>query len=72
MFAFSLGLLFRINALEPIDCSREVVNLVAASLYFELSLYLPLQHASNWVLAAMKRPYTIERYAALVDQISAQ
>src|SRR5262249_5600967 len=32
----------------------------------------PLQHASNRVLAAMRRPYTIEYYASLVDDIRAR
>jgi len=63
------GVLFRISSLEPMDCSREVVDLVASSDRFAPHFHLPLQHASNRVLAAMRRPYTIEYYAALVDDI---
>jgi threonylcarbamoyladenosine tRNA methylthiotransferase MtaB len=66
------GVLFRISSLEPMDCSREIVDLVAASDGFAPHFHLPLQHASNRVLAAMRRPYTIEYYAALVDHIRAR
>ncbi len=54
------------------DCSREIVDLVAGSGRFAPHFHLPLQHASNRVLAAMRRPYTIEYYAALVDDIRAR
>ena len=36
---------------------------------FAPHFHLPLQHASERMLAAMRRPYTIEKYAALVDAI---
>jgi len=62
-------LLFRISSLEPMDCSREIVDLVAASDCFAPHFHLPLQHARNRVLAAMRRPYTIEYYASLVEDI---
>jgi threonylcarbamoyladenosine tRNA methylthiotransferase MtaB len=62
-------LLFRISSLEPMDCTRDIVDLVAASPRFAPHFHLPLQHASNRVLARMRRPYTIEHYAALVDDI---
>jgi threonylcarbamoyladenosine tRNA methylthiotransferase MtaB len=61
--------LFRISSLEPMDCTPEIVDLVAASNTFAPHFHLPLQHASNRTLAAMCRPYTIEHYAALVDTI---
>jgi threonylcarbamoyladenosine tRNA methylthiotransferase MtaB len=65
-------LLFRISSLEPMDCTRDIVDLVAASQRFAPHFHLPLQHASNRVLARMRRPYTIEHYAALVDDIRAR
>ena len=61
--------LFRISSLEPMDCSREIVDLVASSDRFAPHFHLPLQHASNRVLAAMRRPYTIEYFSSLVDDI---
>jgi threonylcarbamoyladenosine tRNA methylthiotransferase MtaB len=66
------NLLFRISSLEPMDCSRAVVDLVAGSGRFAPHFHLPLQHASNRVLAAMRRPYTVEYYASLVDDIRAR
>jgi threonylcarbamoyladenosine tRNA methylthiotransferase MtaB len=64
--------LFRISSLEPMDCSREIVDLVASSDAFAPHFHLPLQHASNRVLRAMCRPYTIEYYATLVNDIRAR
>jgi threonylcarbamoyladenosine tRNA methylthiotransferase MtaB len=64
--------LYRISSLEPMDCTSEVVDLVAASPRFAPHFHLPLQHASNRILSAMRRPYTIEQYAALVDDIRAK
>ena len=63
---------FRISSLEPMDCSREIVDLVASSSRFAPHFHLPLQHASNRVLAAMRRPYTIDYYASLADDIRAR
>jgi threonylcarbamoyladenosine tRNA methylthiotransferase MtaB len=65
-------ILFRISSLEPMDCTSGIVELVAQSTRFAPHFHLPLQHASNRVLAAMRRPYTLEQYAALVDQIRAR
>ena len=54
------------------DCGRGVVNLVACGRPFAPHFHLPLQHASNRLLKVMCRPYTIEYYAALVDDIRAR
>jgi threonylcarbamoyladenosine tRNA methylthiotransferase MtaB len=70
--ALTERLLFRISSLEPMDCTREIVDLVATSDAFAPHLHLPLQHASHRVLAAMRRPYTLDYYAALVDDIHAR
>jgi threonylcarbamoyladenosine tRNA methylthiotransferase MtaB len=64
--------LFRISSLEPMDCSSEIVDLVARSGRFAPHFHLPLQHASNRVLAAMRRPYTLAQYSTLVDEIRAR
>jgi threonylcarbamoyladenosine tRNA methylthiotransferase MtaB len=60
---------FRISSLEPMDCSDEVVDLVAASECFAPHFHLPLQHASDRMLVAMRRPYTLAFYRRLVDRI---
>jgi threonylcarbamoyladenosine tRNA methylthiotransferase MtaB len=64
--------LFRISSLEPMDCSPEIVNLVADSTRFAPHFHLPLQHASNRMLASMRRPYTIENFGRLVNRIRAR
>ena len=61
--------LLRISSLEPMDCAPEIVDLVATSEAFAPHFHLPLQHASNRVLGAMRRPYTIEQYARLVHGV---
>lgn len=61
--------LFRISSLEPMDCTEEIVDLVAGGDTFARHFHLPLQHASNRMLSAMRRPYTIEQYSALIDSI---
>jgi threonylcarbamoyladenosine tRNA methylthiotransferase MtaB len=66
------NVLFRISSLEPMDCSPEIVDLVATSDRFAPHFHLPLQHASDRILASMCRPYTIEYYASLVDGIRAR
>ena len=60
---------FRISSLEPMDCSREIVDLVASTDAFAPHFHLPLQHVSNRMLAAMRRPYSAEYYTALVAEI---
>ena len=60
---------FRISSLEPMDCSSDLVDLVAASDLFAPHFHLPLQHASDRMLARMRRPYTAAHYAALVGNI---
>src|SRR5215471_8981871 len=51
------------------DCPRDLVSLVASARCFAPHFHLPLQHASNRMLALMRRPYTLEYYSALVDDI---
>jgi threonylcarbamoyladenosine tRNA methylthiotransferase MtaB len=66
------ALLFRISSLEPMDCTPDVVALVASHGCFAPHFHLPLQHASDRVLAAMRRPYTLPYYSTLVDTIRAR
>jgi threonylcarbamoyladenosine tRNA methylthiotransferase MtaB len=61
--------LFRISSLEPMDCTKDIVTLVATAGCFAPHVHLPLQHASTRMLLAMRRPYTIEYYRELVDEI---
>jgi threonylcarbamoyladenosine tRNA methylthiotransferase MtaB len=59
----------RLGSLEPVDCAEGVVDLVASSDRFAPHFHLPLQHASDAVLARMRRPYTLDVYSRLVDRI---
>jgi threonylcarbamoyladenosine tRNA methylthiotransferase MtaB len=61
---------FRISSLEPMDCTPEIVGLVASSDgRFAPHFHLPLQHASDRLLQRMRRPYTLDQYRRLVDGI---
>jgi threonylcarbamoyladenosine tRNA methylthiotransferase MtaB len=60
---------YRISSLEPMDCTEAIVDLVARSGRFLPHFHLPLQHASDRVLAAMRRPYALDDYRRLVDGI---
>jgi threonylcarbamoyladenosine tRNA methylthiotransferase MtaB len=60
---------FRISSLEPMDCTPEIVDLVARSGRFLPHFHLPLQHASDRMLRAMRRPYTLGYYRGLVNGI---
>lgn len=64
--------LFRISSLEPMDCPREIADLVARCARVAPHLHLPLQHASDTILAAMRRPYSLDVYRRLADDIRAR
>jgi threonylcarbamoyladenosine tRNA methylthiotransferase MtaB len=64
---------FRISSLEPMDCTKAIVDLVASSGgRFAPHFHLPLQHASDRMLALMRRPYTLDEYRGLVDGLAAR
>lgn len=65
-----LDVTFRISSLEPMDCTPEIVSLVAESGgRVAPHFHLPLQHASDRMLVAMRRPYTLGYYRELVEGI---
>ncbi len=64
--------LFRISSLEPMDCTPEIIDLVASSPALAPHFHLPLQHGSDEMLRAMRRPYTASAYAALIERIHAR
>jgi threonylcarbamoyladenosine tRNA methylthiotransferase MtaB len=61
--------LFRISSLEPMDCTNEVIDLVASSPRLAPHFHLPLQHGADDVLRRMRRPYTAAQYRQLVERI---
>jgi threonylcarbamoyladenosine tRNA methylthiotransferase MtaB len=63
---------FRISALEPMDCSKDIVDLVATSGRFAPHFHLPIQHGTDRMLGLMRRPYTRDVYMDLVGDIHAR
>ena len=70
--AIDADVTYRISSLEPMDCTDAIVDLVARSGRFMPHFHLPLQHASDRMLAAMRRAYTLDDYRRLVDGIHAR
>ena len=64
--------LFRISSLEPMDCTPEILDIAATSPRIAPHFHLPLQHGSDDVLRAMRRPYTFTDYACLVSKLHAR
>jgi threonylcarbamoyladenosine tRNA methylthiotransferase MtaB len=64
--------MFRVSSLEPMDCTAGIIDFVARSGRFLPHFHLPLQHASDRMLTAMRRPYTLAHYRARVDRINAR
>jgi threonylcarbamoyladenosine tRNA methylthiotransferase MtaB len=64
--------LFRISSLEPMDCTAEIVDLISSSPRLAPHFHLPLQHGSDEILLAMRRPYTASAYVTLVSSIRAR
>ncbi len=62
--------LFRVSSLEPMDCTPDLVSLVAASPRIAPHFHLPLQHGADTMLRAMRRPYSAVYYADLVTHIA--
>jgi threonylcarbamoyladenosine tRNA methylthiotransferase MtaB len=68
---YPADVLFRISSLEPMDCTPAIVDLVASSPRLAPHFHLPLQHGSDAMLRAMRRPYTSAYYRSLVGRIRA-
>jgi threonylcarbamoyladenosine tRNA methylthiotransferase MtaB len=67
--AWDADVLFRISSLEPMDCTPEIIDLVASSQRLAPHFHLPLQHGADEILRTMRRPYTTLAYANLVATI---
>lgn len=61
--------LFRISSLEPMDCTPEIIDLAARSPRIAPHFHLPLQHGSDAMLAAMRRPYTAAYFGNLIERV---
>src|SRR5713101_2000694 len=59
----------RISSIEPLDVTRDLVNLFASTERIAQHFHMPLQSASDRILAAMHRWYRAEHYARRVELI---
>ncbi len=59
----------RISSIEPLDVTADLVNLFASTDRLAPHFHMPLQSASNRILAAMHRWYRAEHYARRVEFI---
>ncbi len=59
----------RISSIEPLDVTQDLIDLFAANDRVAPHLHMPLQSASNRMLAAMRRWYRAEHYARRVELI---
>ena len=64
--------LFRISSLEPMDCTPDIVDAAARSPRIAPHFHLPLQHGSDAMLTAMRRPYTAAYFRDAVLNIRAR
>jgi threonylcarbamoyladenosine tRNA methylthiotransferase MtaB len=64
--------LFRISSLEPMDCTPGLIDIAAYSPRIAPHFHLPLQHGSDVVLRAMRRPYTAAYFRGVVEAIHAR
>ena len=64
--------LFRISSLEPMDCTPTIIDIAAQSPRIAPHFHLPLQHGSDVMLRAMRRPYSAANFRRVVETIHAQ
>ncbi len=57
----------RLGSLEPSDFSSDLIEAFRQNHKLCAHVHIPLQSGSNSVLKRMRRPYTVEEYAALLD-----
>lgn len=60
---------FRISSIEPNLLEDDLIDFVASSRRFMPHFHIPLQSASDKILASMRRRYRVERYASRIDHI---
>jgi threonylcarbamoyladenosine tRNA methylthiotransferase MtaB len=62
----------RLSSIEPLDVTRDLVALLASSPRLAQHVHMPLQSASDKILAAMHRWYRSEHYARRIEFIHEQ
>ncbi len=59
----------RISSIEPMDVTRDLVELIASTERLAQHFHMPLQSGSDRILAAMHRWYRAEHYARRVELV---
>lgn len=59
----------RISSIEPLDVTQDLIELFASNERIAPHFHMPLQSASNRILAAMHRWYRAEHYARRIELI---
>lgn len=59
----------RLSSIEPMDIPDELINQVTELLKCAPHFHIPLQSGNNEILKCMRRGYTTEKYARLVEKI---
>lgn len=62
----------RISSLEPNTIDESMIDLIASSRVFCRHLHVPLQSGSPSILRRMRRRYSVDRYAQLLDDVHAK
>jgi threonylcarbamoyladenosine tRNA methylthiotransferase MtaB len=67
---FNEILRIRLGSLEPSDFSTDLIDAFGQYPKLCAHVHVPLQSGSNAILARMRRPYTVEEYIALINELS--
>lgn len=59
----------RVSSIEPLDVTQDLIDLIASNQRIAPHFHMPLQSASDPILAAMHRWYRAEHYARRVELI---
>lgn len=59
----------RVSSIEPMQMSRRIIGLAAASRKIAPHFHICLQSGSDRILKQMRRPYNTSRFAAIVEDI---
>ncbi|MBI4444675.1 MAG: tRNA (N(6)-L-threonylcarbamoyladenosine(37)-C(2))-methylthiotransferase MtaB [Acidobacteria bacterium] len=59
----------RLSSIEPMELSRKIIKIAASSDLLAPHFHICLQSGSNRILRRMLRPYSVKRFAEIVEEI---
>ena len=62
----------RLSSLEPMECTPQLIDLIASSPKICRHLHIPLQSGDDMILKRMKRNYTPDEYFNVIDTLVAR